>query len=62
MAGGIGVVWNVVKGTRFQRSKETDLVSGCEFFDALTEYYRNEREVSGAGADTLRRRVMAKLF
>ncbi|KAH0285379.1 putative amino acid transporter [Aureobasidium namibiae CBS 147.97] len=62
LAGGIGLVWKVVKGTRFQRSKETDVVSGCEFFDALTEHYRNEREADGAGADTLRGRVMAKLF
>jgi len=62
LAGGIGLVWKVVKGTRFQRSKVTDLVSGCEFFDALTEFYRNEREADGAGADTLRGRVMAKLF
>ena len=62
LAGGIGVVWKVVKGTRFQQSKETDLVSGCEFFDALPEHYCNERETDEAGTGTLRGRVMAKLF
>lgn len=62
LAGGIGVVWKIVKGTRFQRSKETDLLSGCDFFDALTEYYRGQRGAGDVGPDTLKGRIMTKLF
>lgn len=62
LAGGIGVVWKIVKGTRFHRSKETDLVSGCDFFDALTEHYRTQRYSDGAGTDTFKKRVMARLL
>ncbi|KAI5236555.1 putative amino acid transporter [Aureobasidium subglaciale] len=62
LAGGIGLVWKVVKGTRFRRREEVDLVSDCDFFDALTEHYRNEREAGGRGTSTVKGRIMAKLF
>ncbi|THX60893.1 putative amino acid transporter [Aureobasidium pullulans] len=62
LAGGIGIVWKVVKGTRFHRSKEVDLASDCDFFDALTEHYRGEREAEGAESSTVKGRIMSKLF
>ncbi|THW48958.1 putative amino acid transporter [Aureobasidium pullulans] len=62
LAGGIGIVWKVVKGTRFHRSKEVDLASDCDFFDALTEHYRGEREAEGAKSSTVKGRIMSKLF
>ena len=40
----MGISWKVVKRTPFYKSKEVDLTSGLEFFDALTEYYRKKRE------------------
>ena len=40
----IGIAWKVLKRTPFYRAKEVDLTSGLEFFDALTEHYRLERE------------------
>ncbi|KAI5196571.1 hypothetical protein E4T38_08452 [Aureobasidium subglaciale] len=57
LAGGM-----VVKGTRFHRRGVVDLVSDRDFFDALTEHYRIEREVGGSGTSTVTGRIMAKLF
>lgn len=62
LAGGIGIVWKIVKRTRFHRSKEADLVSGYEFFDALTEHYRTQRESERPVAMTFKSRIMSKLF
>ncbi|CAD0082719.1 unnamed protein product [Aureobasidium vineae] len=62
LAGGIGLIWKIVKRTHFQRSKEVDLVSGCDFFDALTDYYRDRRETDGVTQGNWKRRVMDKLF
>ncbi|THY71476.1 putative amino acid transporter [Aureobasidium pullulans] len=62
LTGGIGIVWKVVKGTRFHRSKEVDLASDCDFFDALTEHYRGEREAEGTEFSTVKGRIMSKLF
>ncbi|KAI4729971.1 putative amino acid transporter [Aureobasidium sp. EXF-10728] len=62
LAGGIGLVWKIVKRTRFLRSKEVDLLSGCDFFDALTEHYRNPRETDEVTQDNWKRRIMDKLF
>lgn len=62
LAGGIGLIWKLAKGTRFYRSKEVDLVSGCDFFDALTEYYRDERDADGGKPLPLKGRVMEKIF
>ncbi|KEQ91163.1 hypothetical protein AUEXF2481DRAFT_48389 [Aureobasidium subglaciale EXF-2481] len=49
-------------GTRFHRRGVVDLVSDRDFFDALTEHYRIEREVGGSGTSTVTGRIMAKLF
>jgi amino acid transporter len=62
LAGGIGLVWKVVRGTRFRRSKEIDLALGCKFFDALTEHYYDEREAEGTRFNSPRGWIMAKLF
>ncbi|KAL4913701.1 amino acid permease/ SLC12A domain-containing protein [Aspergillus aurantiobrunneus] len=39
----IGIGWKIFKRTPLRRSKDVDLVSGLEFFDALSEHYRLER-------------------
>ncbi|KAF4962611.1 hypothetical protein FSARC_9389 [Fusarium sarcochroum] len=55
----IGLGWKVIKRTPFYKSKEVDLSSGLEFFDALTEHYRRERE----GVPVTRKdKIWAKLF
>lgn len=49
----------MVKRTRFYRAKEVDLVSGLEFFEALSEHYDQERE----GRPVTRKdKVWARLF
>ncbi|THZ63023.1 putative amino acid transporter [Aureobasidium pullulans] len=42
--------------------QEVDLASDCDFFDALTEHYRGEREAEGAESSTVKGRIMSKLF
>lgn len=46
----------MTKRTPFYKSKQVDLTSGLEFFEALTEYYRHRREEA---PQTLRDRIMA---
>ncbi|CAI6095196.1 unnamed protein product [Clonostachys chloroleuca] len=55
----IGIAWKLVKRTRFHRSKEIDLHSGLDFFEALTEHYRREREDA---PQSFKDKVLAKLF
>jgi amino acid transporter len=55
----IGIAWKLVKRTRFHRSKEIDLHSGLDFFEALTEHYRREREDM---PQSFKDKVLAKLF
>ncbi|KAK2805089.1 hypothetical protein FQN50_006334 [Emmonsiellopsis sp. PD_5] len=59
LAGGIGIVWKIVKRTKFRRSKDIDLVTGLQYFEALTEHYRREREEAPV---TVKDKIMAKLF
>ncbi|KAJ4245020.1 hypothetical protein NW762_014227 [Fusarium torreyae] len=55
----IGISWKLIKRTPFYKSKEVDLSSGLEFFDALTEHYRRERD----GVPVTRKdKIWAKLF
>ncbi|KAJ4167510.1 hypothetical protein NW754_011327 [Fusarium falciforme] len=54
-----GLSWKIIKRTPFHRSEDVDLVSGLQFFNALTEHYRQERE--GAPA-TVKDKLLAKLF
>ncbi|EGU76456.1 hypothetical protein FOPG_11227 [Fusarium oxysporum f. sp. conglutinans race 2 54008] len=55
----IGIIWKLVKRTRFHRSKEIDLHSGLDFFEALSDHYRRERE---GVPQNLKDKVLAKLF
>ncbi|RSL50948.1 hypothetical protein CEP53_008612 [Fusarium sp. AF-6] len=55
----IGLGWKLIKRTPFYKSKDVDLTSGLDFFDALTEHYRKERE--GVPA-TRKDKIWAKLF
>ncbi|KAL4884582.1 amino acid permease/ SLC12A domain-containing protein [Aspergillus karnatakaensis] len=55
----IGIGWKIFKRTPFHKSKDVDLVSGVDFFDALTEHYRRERE---AAPVTVKDKIMAKIF
>ncbi|KAL5334342.1 amino acid permease/ SLC12A domain-containing protein [Aspergillus crustosus] len=59
LAGLIGIGWKIVKRTPFRKSEDVDLVSGLDFFDALTEHYRVERE---AAPVTVKDKIMAKVF
>ncbi|KAJ0424043.1 amino acid permease/ SLC12A domain-containing protein [Aspergillus carlsbadensis] len=59
LAGVIGIGWKIFKCTPFHKSKDVDLVSDLEFFDALTEHYRHERE---AAPVTVKDKIMAKIF
>ncbi|RMJ18276.1 hypothetical protein CDV36_002040 [Fusarium kuroshium] len=58
-AAAVGLGWKIIKRTPFHRSEDVDLVSGLQFFDALTEHYRQERE--GAPV-TVKDKLLAKLF
>ncbi|KAL4979361.1 amino acid permease-domain-containing protein [Aspergillus desertorum] len=49
----------ILKRTTFHKSNDVDLVSGLEFFDALTEYYRHERE---AASVTVKDKFTAMIF
>lgn len=53
------MTWKIVKCTKFLKSTEVDLTSGLEFFDALTEHYRRERE---GQPQTAKDKVWAKLW
>lgn len=44
LAGGIGLAFKIFARTPFHRAKDVDLHSDVAFFDALTEYYDNEKE------------------
>ncbi|KAJ5830607.1 uncharacterized protein N7525_008860 [Penicillium rubens] len=55
----IGISWKIFKHTPFHKSKDVDLFSGLDFFDALTEHYRQERE---AAPVTVKDKIMAKIF
>ncbi|KAL3479178.1 amino acid permease/ SLC12A domain-containing protein [Aspergillus californicus] len=59
LASVIGIGWKIVKRTPFHKSEDVDLASGLEFFDALTEHYRLEREEKPV---TLQDRIMARIF
>jgi amino acid transporter len=40
----IAIFWKIFKRTKWHKSKDVDLHSGLEFFEALDEHYRQERE------------------
>jgi amino acid transporter len=51
--------WKVIKRSPFYRSKDVDLHSGLQFFDALTEHYRHVRETAPV---RLKDKILAKMF
>jgi amino acid transporter len=59
LAGGIGILWKIIKRTPFHEPKDVDLTSGIHFFESLTEYYQQERE---AVAENFQDKIMAKIF
>jgi len=59
LAGGIGLFWKIFKRTTFHRAADVDLTSGLHFFDALTEYYRHQRDEAPV---TYKDKIMAKIF
>ncbi|KAK7407832.1 hypothetical protein QQX98_010003 [Neonectria punicea] len=59
LAAAVGLGWKIAKRTPFHRSEDVDLVSGLQFFDALTEHYRQERE---AAPVTVKDKILAKVF
>ncbi|KAL4764251.1 uncharacterized protein BDW70DRAFT_156907 [Aspergillus foveolatus] len=59
LASVIGIGRKVLKRTPFHKSEDVDLVSGLEFFNALTEYYRHEWE---AAPLTVKDTIMARIF
>ncbi|OQD71062.1 hypothetical protein PENPOL_c001G05294 [Penicillium polonicum] len=59
LASVIGISWKILKRTTFHKGKDVDLFSGLDFFDALTEHYRQERE---AAPVTVKDKIMAKIF
>ncbi|KAK5027183.1 hypothetical protein LTR13_009578 [Exophiala sideris] len=59
LAGGIGLFWKIFKRTPFRRAADIDLTSGLQFFDALTEYYRHQRDEAPV---TYKDKIMAKIF
>ncbi|KAI1829236.1 hypothetical protein DTO006G1_9826 [Penicillium roqueforti] len=59
LASAIGIGWKIFKRTPFHKSKDVDLFSGLDFFDTLTEHYRQERE---AAPVTVKDKIMSKVF
>ncbi|KAL4928486.1 amino acid permease/ SLC12A domain-containing protein [Aspergillus undulatus] len=59
LASAIGIGWKIFKRTPFHKSKDVDLISGLDFFDALTGHYRLEREAKPV---TVKDRIIAKIF
>ncbi|KPM39238.1 hypothetical protein AK830_g7319 [Neonectria ditissima] len=59
LAAAVGLGWKIAKRAPFHRGKDVDLVLGLEFFDALTERYRQERE---AAPVTVKDKIVAKMF
>ena len=59
LAGAIGLGWKIIKRTPFHRKEDVDLASGLEFFEALTEHYRHERE---AAPVTVKDKILARIF
>ncbi|WVQ76327.1 hypothetical protein IAR50_005992 [Cryptococcus sp. DSM 104548] len=60
LAGAIGLAFKIVQRTPFHRSKDVDLETDLDFFEALDNYYQSHQ-----GCDvplTYKDKVMAKLF
>lgn len=60
LAGAIGLVFKIFGKTRFYRSKEVDLLTDLDFFEALTEHYQNEKD--GNPPTNTKDKILAKIF
>ncbi|ORY25456.1 putative amino acid transporter [Naematelia encephala] len=60
LAGGIGLGFKIFQRTPFHHSKDVDLVTDLDFFDALNNHYQQEKDESPP--TTIKDKLMAKLF
>ncbi|KAK8845633.1 hypothetical protein IAR55_006349 [Kwoniella newhampshirensis] len=60
LAGGIGLGFKIFGRTPFHRSKDVDLTTDLDFFDALNDYYQQEKEDNQP--KNVKDKIMAKLF
>nr|XP_019001971.1 amino acid transporter [Kwoniella mangroviensis CBS 8507]OCF65432.1 amino acid transporter [Kwoniella mangroviensis CBS 8507] len=60
LAGGIGLGFKIFARTPFHRSKDVDLVSDLEFFDALTNYYQQVKDDNPP--TSVKDKILAKIF
>jgi len=59
LAGGIGLGFKIFGKTPFHHSKDVDLHTDLDFFDALDAHYEKEIE---NGPHGVKEKIMAKLF
>jgi hypothetical protein len=59
LAGGIGLAIKIFGRTPFNRSKDVDLYTGLDFFDALDEHYEREKEGKPVN---VKDKILAKVF
>lgn len=59
MAALIGVGFKIFAKTKFQRAKDIDLVSDVEFFQALDDHYKHEKEIK---PDSKVQQIVTKVF
>ncbi|EAL20972.1 hypothetical protein CNBD5730 [Cryptococcus deneoformans B-3501A] len=60
LAGAIGLFFKIYERTPFHKSKDVDLHSDLDFFDALNQYYQQKKDDSPPA--TVKDKIMAKLF
>ncbi|WRT65955.1 uncharacterized protein IL334_002906 [Kwoniella shivajii] len=60
LAGGIGLGFKIFGRTPFHRSKDVDLVTDLEFFDALNDYYQNQKDENPP--TSVKDKILAKVF
>ena len=60
LAGGIGLAFKIFGRTPFHRSKEVDLFTDLDFFEALTDHYQQRKDE--APPPNLKDKIMAKIF
>ncbi|KIR57657.1 hypothetical protein I312_106766 [Cryptococcus bacillisporus CA1280] len=60
LAGAIGLFFKIYQRTPFHRSKDVDLYSDLDFFDALDQHYQQKKD--DLPPATVKDKIMAKLF
>lgn len=51
------LIWKVAKRTHFYRAREIDLISDVQFFNALTEHYKQAHD-DGQDSMTLKGKIL----